>query len=808
MRKLLTAFILVFPIFSGYELLAQSTAEIEMAKAMAKSYGYSEDEINSMLNQQQNKNNSNTTNVQIDRNKSAKEYGQNINDNVLNTKGLLNVQDMQNLQNSQNPQNMQNMLGFQDFGGFFFKEKVDTLPIFGHNLFKSETLNFIPNYNIPTPANYRLAPGDEIVIDIWGATYYNFTTTVSPEGSITIEQVGPVYLTGYTIEEAQKVLSERLSAIYSGISGNSPNTFLRLTLGKIRSLSVNVVGDAAKPGTYTLPSLSTVFTAIYMAGGPTKIGSLRNVQLYRKGKLFKTIDFYDFLVNGNYSGNIRLEDDDLIIIPPYENMVEIRGSIKRSMRYELKSDENVADLIKYAAGFSDTANVNLVHVIRNKGDRTTTFDITSEKFESFNLADGDQVRIPANIRRNRNIVTISGAVWFPGDYAITEETSTVKDLIEKAGGLMDEAYKERGYILRLNEERDTVALSFNVEKVLSGEESIKLFNQDSVSIFSNNDIKVGYTLLTQGEFNDAKILLYREGITLGDAIILSGGQVLGASSTLEVARRNYDKSMHRSDTAAIVYNVDISKEGGLDFKLMPYDIITSRLLPNFQEQQSITITGEINFPGHYVFEQRNLRISDVIKKSGGYTKDAYLEGATISRLLTEEEYQRALTAAKLTLAQPGIDTSMIDMPTREDRYLVGFNLKDALENPHSYNDVVLKSGDIINIPELNSTVKISGAVLYPNVVVFDPSISVNQYIKMAGGYIKGAIKKDKYIVFMNGMASTKGNKNFKPMPGCEIIVPKKDLENTRRISASEIVSIASSTTSIATMVVSMVNLLK
>lgn len=802
MKKFLTVCIIATSILSATDTFAQSAAELQMAKSMARSYGYSESEINAMLNQKNtSKNNSKQSSVNIDRNIDTRnqQYGGLQYNNIQQPAG-------QQFNNIQQAQIQQPANGMSD--SLFVSMFLPASPIFGHNLFKSPTLDFIPNYNIPTPASYKLAPGDEVIIDIWGATYYNLSTTISPEGSITIEQVGPVYLTGYTIDQAQRILADRLSAIYSGISGENPDTFIRVTLGKIRSLSVNVVGDVEKPGTYTLPSLSTVFTAMYMAGGPSNLGSLRTIQLYRKGKLFKTIDLYEFILNGNNSGNVRLEDDDLIIIPPYVNMVEIYGNIKRPMKYELKEGETVSDLIRYAAGFSESANTDMVHIVRKKGERTTTYDLIPTQYGSFPMEDGDMVRIPSNIRRNRNTVNISGAVWYPGDYAITEDMSSLKDLIEKAGGLRDEAFRERGQIIRLNEVRDTVSLSFNVDRILSGEQDITLFNQDSVSIFSNSDLKKGYTILTQGNFNDPQTLLYREGLTLGDVIILSGGQSIGSSPVIEVARRNFSTDMKKSDTTAIVFNLNLEEAGSLDFKLMPYDIITSRILPNFRRQHSINVRGEVNFPGYYVFEQRNLRVSDVVKKAGGYTIDAYLEGATISRLLTEEEYQRALTATKLALAQPGIDTSMIEIPTREDRYLVGFNLKMALENPKSYNDVILRDGDILNIPELNSTVKISGAVLHPNVVTYNPSITVNQYIKMAGGYVKGAIKKDKYIVFMNGMAATRGSKNFKPMPGCEIIVPKKDLENTRKISAAEIVSIASSTTSVATMVVSMINILK
>lgn len=767
----------VFAALGTFPLCAQSQAEIEMAKSMARSYGYSESEIEAMVNKQTS--GGGTTDM--------KTVPPTVNRNEEMTVADVGTPALENNEPASASSN-----------------------IYGHNIFKSPSLNFVPSYNIPTPANYKLAAGDEIVIDIWGATYVNYSFTISPEGSVTIPNVGPVYLAGSTVEGAEKRLTEKFSMVYSGLSGDRPNTFLRLSIGRIRSFTVNVVGDAVRPGTYTLPSLSTVFSAIYLAGGPTDLGSVRDIRVYRNNKLAETLDVYDFIINGDFSKNIRLEDNDLIMIAPYTVHVTVSGQVKRPMIYDMKSGETVADVLKYAAGFSDNANDGLVRVTRVSGERTETFNVMAQDFGTFELKDGDIVNVMPNIDRNRNIVTIRGAVWHPGSYAITDSVSSLRQLIELAGGLREEAFMDRGNIIRLDEKRDTISLYFNVEKVMTGAQDIPLCTEDTVRIFSTADMIVRTEVQTRGHLNNPSVLPFRPGMTLGDAILLSGGFAVGASKTnIDIARRNILDNNQRSDTISVVYNFNIVNDPtALDFELKAFDIISVRPSPSYKPQQGITVNGEVVFPGYYVIESNVVHLSEVIARTGGCTPDAYLEGATVERLLSDDEYDRAVQAARLAMREEGVDSSMIEIPDRDDRYKIGINMVAALDKPGSYNDIVLQDGDIVNIPKLNNTVKISGAVLYPNTVVYDPSISVNQYIKMAGGYVKGAIKSGKYIVFMNGTASTRGNKNFKPMPGCEIIVPQKDLSQRQRISAAEIVSIASSTTSIATMVISMVNLLK
>ena len=760
-------------------LRAQTQAEIEMAKSMARSYGYSESEIEAMVKDKYSTSGTDAGTTAVPPAVNRNETATTVETMTPEVQGPTAVRD-------------------------------SLIEIYGHNIFQSPGLNFVPSYNIPTPANYRLAAGDEIVIDLWGATYNNYTFTISPEGSITIPNVGPVYLAGNTVENAEKRVREKFSTIYSGLSGDQPNTFLRLTIGRIRSFTINVVGDAVRPGTYTLPSLSTVFSAIYLAGGPTDLGSVRDIRVYRNNRLAETLDVYDFIVNGDFSKNIRLEDNDLIMIAPYTVHVTVTGNVKRPMIYDMKDGETVADVLKYAAGFSENANESLVHVTRVNGERSETFNVLAQDFGTFELKDGDVVNAMPNIDRNRNIVTIQGAVWHPGTYAITDNVSSLRQLIEFAGGLREEAFMDRGNIIRLDEKRDTISLYFNVEKVMAGAQDIPLCTEDTVRIFSAADMMVRTEIETRGHLNNPSVLPFRPGMTLGDAILLSGGFAVGASKTnIDIARRNILDNSQRSDTISVIYNFNIVDDpSALDFELKAFDIISVRPSPSYKPQQGITVNGEVIFPGYYVIESNVVHLSEVIARTGGCTTDAYLEGATVERLLSDEEYDRAVQAARLAMREEGVDSSMIEIPDRDTRYKIGINMVKALDKPGSYNDIVLQDGDVVNIPKLNNTVKISGAVLYPNTVVYDPSISVNQYIKMAGGYVKGAIKGGKYIVFMNGTASTRGNKNFKPMPGCEIIVPQKDLSQRQRISAAEIVSIASSTTSIATMVISMVNLLR
>lgn len=773
-KTLLVAVALLFT--SG--VFAQSAAEIEAAKAMARSYGYSDSEINAMINGKGGGKQSTAANTPtVNRNGAVSSSQSVILTEAKDEEPVVKIEQ-------------KDTLGYTD--------------IFGHSIFKSKNLNFVPSYNIPTPKSYMLGAGDELVIDIWGAVYSNIIQEISPEGSITIPEVGPVYIVGQTIEQATQQIKGHLSQIYSGLSGDNPNTFMRVTLGSIRSLSINVIGDVENPGTYTVPSLSTVFSAVHLAGGPNANGSVRNIGLYRNNKLVKTLDVYDFIQKGNFSSNLRLEENDLIKVNIYDNIVSIQGEVKRPMRYELKESENLKDLLELAGGYSATANTGMAHVLRTKGEQTQSFDVAASQFESFELLNGDVVTIPSNIDYNKNNVTITGAVWHPGTYSISDTLTNLRQLITVAGGLRDDAYAERGYIQRTDEKRQISALNFSVQDVMNGAEDVLLVRNDSIRIFSIPELEKSTTIDVFGEVNRPEVLVYRNGMTLGDAILLSGGFTVGAAkSNIDIARRNAnDGSMVASETVATIINFNLLDDpSGMDFELQPYDQIFVRTAPDYKRQQVITVDGEVNFPGRYVIPSNTVRLSDVIAKAGGLNMDAYPEGAVVTRQMTEDEIVRAKAAAIFAARnlEDGVSSTT---------YKVGIDLVKAMENPGSHYDLILRSGDVVDIPKVNNTVTIRGGVLYQNTVSYNPGMKVKDYVAQAGGYVKDAKKNGVYIVYMNGTVATKKHGNLKVRPGCEIIVPMKNTANRHKMTPTEVMSIATSAASLATMTVSIVSMVK
>lgn len=799
--KLKTLAITIGAMLLAFNLSAQSAAELQMAKKMAKAQGYSDAEINALINQQMGLTGGKDGVKTVDPTKKITRTPA----ETMNEEQFTKYQDSVWVDAPKEMTLVEKLAKLEEY-----EKKEESDKVYGHDIFESPYLNFMPSYNIPTPANYKLAAGDEIVIDVWGAVYQTFTQEISPEGSIIVPELGPVYLIGQTIEQAEKTLKVALGKIFSGINSEEPTTFFRISLGQIRSFAINVVGDVKKPGTYTLPSLSTVSSALYLAGGPSKTGSVRDIRIYRNNKLVEKFDLYKFMLDGNFKTNLRLEDNDLIKVSPYVNLVKVAGHVKRPMTYEMVDGETVSKLIEYAGGFAGDANQERIHITRQKGVRSESFDVTRKDFASFQLMDGDSITVSTNIVENRNRVVIEGAVWHQGSYAISDTLNTLQQLIAAAGGVKDDVYKERGYIQRFNERRDTIALHFNVDNVLNGTEEVMLMPDDSIRIFAHREFEKRSFVYTYGEVNKPDTFVFRPGMTLGDIILLSDGFTLGAAkSNVDVARRNSENAKEAGDTIATVFNFNLEENPqDLNFELAPFDIVFVRVLPNYKQQQTITVEGQVNFPGRYVVEKSVVRISDVIKKAGGVNKDAYVRGATVERKLTDAEYDRAVAAREMALRQIDADPALIPEINREERYKVGIDLQAALDNPGSFADVVLQEDDIVSIPKMNNTVKISGGVLYTNVVTYDPSLKPKDYIDMAGGYTKGSIRKNTYIVYMNGKVSKKGTSKYKVEPGCEIIVPVKDMSQQRGVSAAEIMSIASSTASVAAMVVSMINSLK
>ncbi len=810
--------IAVLAVLVSLPLFAQSASDIEMAKRLARQQGYSEKQIEAMLKQKNEASSSGfqsrTDNKSIDRNAAIREQQQYRRQNGDERKTLTGygVSGRESMEISDVPVDSVN-----------FAEKNNL--VFGHDLFRNTNLNFVPNYNMPTPENYKLAPGDEVVIDVWGDVITTITAIISPEGSVNIPDLGPVYLAGQTVVKAEQSLKEYMGKIYSGILGPTPNTFVKLALGKIRSITINVVGDVRIPGSYVMPSLSTMASAMYLAGGPADIGTVREIKLYRKNKLISTLDVYDFITNGTFDTNLRLEDDDIISVGTYSGIVTAEGGVKRPMRYEIKAGETLDKILSYAGGFSDDAYGNMVHVERvySRGDKpgatSQAFDVLKKDFSGFKLENGDIIIVKQNEKRFDNRVEIAGAVWRPGNYSIAHAdggsgVKTLRQLITAAGGLKEDAYMLKAYIQRFSSDRSKEQISFSLQSVILGKDDIMLYPDDYVRIFSQEELTPKQTVNIYGEINNPSgpdmEYEYRKGMTLGDIILNAGGITDAASLTkVEIARRitKGKDDISKNDTVALVlyYNL-MTNPSDADTRLEPFDIIFVRKSASYKPQQTIYVNGEVNYPGAYVIEKNVVRISDVISKAQGVNQDAYIKGAKLTRVLTKEEFERLRTALEIARKQVS-DSTVIDEINIGNRYDIAIDLEAALAAPGSYADAVLRENDIISIPKFNNTVKISGAVLYPNTISYNPRYSWKRYISNAGGTLQKAMNSKIYMVHMNGSVATRGSKDFRVRPGTEIVVPAKEKKPSGQ-SLAAILGIASSTASLAAMVVTIINQVK
>ena len=775
--------------------VAQSSEDIEIAKQLARQRGYSEAQINEMVKKQQGgSSESSAVSAAVNRNStvsfdSRPAYG------VAGREGDIVV-------HSEN----------EPAG-----EKTST--IFGHYIFRTKNLNFVPSYNIPTPENYKLSAGDELIIDLWGAVVKNIAAEISPEGSVYIPDLGPVYVYGQTIAQAEKNLKLQLSKIYSGLVGEDADTYLKLSLGKIKSVTVNVIGDVQKPGSYTLPSLSSIASVLYLAGGPNDLGSMRDIRLYRNNSLLATLDVYKYLMNGNFDANVRLEDNDAIMVVPYSNLVSLSGAVKRPMKYEIKDGETLSDLFAYGGGFATDAYLGSVQVDRVKpatvadGPASETFNVNADEFGTFKLKDGDNVVVRTLDGRFQNKVSIEGTVWRPGSYSLSDTLKTLKDLIICAGGLKEDAYLEKAYILRLGKERNKEQVSFCLKDVVLGVKNIDLMPDDQVRIFDVNALKPDQRVSINGEVNRPGPFEYREGMTLGDIILMAGGITNAATlEKVEIARRIGSSSRpeiidNADDTIAVLLSYNLLKNpGDTDVELEPFDMIFVRRSIRYKPQEGITITGEVNYPGTYVVEKNTVRLSDVVKRAEGFNKDAYVKGAKLTRVLTKEELERLYLAMDIAKTQAN-DSTVFDLAQIGDRYTIAIDLEKAVANPGSDADVVLRENDIISVPKYNNTVKVSGGVLLPNTVSYNKGMGYKQYINGAGGFLKEAMRGKVYMVHMNGSVATKGSSNFVVLPGTEIVVPmKKEKKGSQALST--IMTAVTSVTSLAAMVATIVSVTK
>ncbi|UBD76241.1 SLBB domain-containing protein [Parabacteroides goldsteinii] len=699
--------------------------------------------------------------------------------------------------------------------------------VFGREIFSNKNLSFEPNLNVPTPKGYVLSAGDELLINVWGDSELNLKLKVSPEGTILIPNLGPVSVSGLTIETAENRIRQELGRIMSTLSGDTDgaNTFVSVSLSQIRSIKVNIVGEVVAPGTYTLPSFATLFNALYAAGGVNEIGSLRGIKVYRNSKEVAKLDVYDYLLNGKYNTNIRLEENDMVIVSPYDQLAVVQGKVKRNRIFELKKGETLSQLLNMAGGFTGDAYKKDVRVKRKAGSRYQIATVTEDKYPTFAMIDGDSLLVDSVIPFYENRLTVTGAVWRPGEYELNGTVHTVRQLVDQAAGLKGDEFAGRAQITRLNPDFTTTVIAVDIRGILSGTSpDIELKPEDQLNIPSLFDLREPYTIKVSGAVNYVDTVLpYRNNLTVEDAIMMAGGlKESAATVNVEVARRIKDtKTYENTNRTAEVFNFALNDNLGLIstdgkksdtvFTLEPFDEVYVRFSPGYQEQQVIKVNGEITFAGDYVLAEKNSRLSDIIAKAGGITPDAYVKGASLKRQLTEDEMRRLETLLQLSANKQSRDSVALSLENIKD-YSVGIDLEKALTNPGSAHDVVLRDGDELYIPQFQSTVKISGAVTYPNSVTYTNGMSVKSCLSQAGGY-NDIARKYPIVIYMNGKVATT-RKRFiffkhypKVEPGSEIVVPAKTQQD-RKTSLAEILSITSSTTSMAAMITSIINTLK
>lgn len=691
--------------------------------------------------------------------------------------------------------------------------------VFGRNIFNNKNLSFEPNMNIATPQNYRLGPGDAVFIDIYGASQKTIECTVSPDGFVTIDGYGPVEVSGLTVSQANAKLRSTLGSRYS-------SSHIKLTVGETRSIMVNVMGEVKAPGTYTLSAFATVFHALYMAGGTNDLGTLRNIKVYRNNRLVTVVDIYDYMLNGKLTGNVRLADNDVIVVGPYDCLVNLTGKVKRPMWYEMKKNESVGSLLKYAGGFTGDAYTKSVRVVRKTGKEYSVYNVDEFDMSSFQVSDEDSVSVDSILDRYSNMVEIKGAVFRPGMYQVGGEINSVRSLLEHADGLREEAFTARAVMHRMKKDRTLEVVPVDVEGILDGKVAdVPLQPNDVLFIPTKQEMMEEQTITIHGEVNYPGIYKYASNETLEDFVLQAGGLKNSASTVkVDVARRVMNpKALTNDSISAYTYSFALKDgfviDGTPGFHLMPFDEVYVRKSPGFSKQQNVVVDGEVMFSGTYTLQRKNTRLSDVIKAAGGINDRGYAAGATLVRKINESERKRLEAAREMALEQyeqvaaeeaaktgKSVDITNSERIKKfqiEDTYSVGIELDKAIANPGSDVDIVLREGDRIVVPQYTGTVKINGEVMYPNSVGFVKGKKASYYIDQAGGFNNKAKRGQTYIIYMNGMVA-KVSHNAKPMPGCEIVVPAKA---TTKMSIAETMTIGTSVASIATMIATLANIL-
>lgn len=774
----------------GQELLAKGATKEQIQRVYAE-FNKAAKGDNSAANANVNRLRKNNGEEKQSQNKKSKKTRNSRNQRARNTGG-----DYRTRNNGVD--NYEDDIDFEDYYGYYQEEDSTAIKIFGHDIFRSDNLSFEPSMNIATPQDYVLGPGDELIVDVYGTSQTSEQYTVAPDGTVTIPRVGPIGVSGLTVDAAKQRIAAALGSHYD-------KSAIKISVGQTRTISINVMGEVQTPGTYTLSAFASVFHALYMAGGTNELGTLRNIQVARKGKIISTVDVYEYILNGRLAGNVQLQDNDVIIVGPYQNLVNIAGNVRRPMWYEMKKNESLEALLKYAGGFAGAAYTKSLSVERTAGDKRSVYTVNEEDFKSFILADQDSVSARENEKRYNNSVLVQGAVKRPGNYELSK-VITFRKLIEQAGGLDDEALTNRAVLIRTKPDFTKEAMSIDIMAVLEGRMAdVVLQNEDIITIASLSDRNVLRTLTIEGEVYNPGIYEFASGLTVEDLITLAGGLRESASLlNVEVARRIVDPAADKDlpvncETFNFTLEDGMPVANGSNFSLQPYDQVYVRKSPVYVEPKSVNISGEVVFAGNYALNGQEVRISEIVKRAGGFKEKASVIDARLIRKMNEDEI--ALQEQKLEMAEQSSDSIDFKKEDLKTEYSVGINLSNAIKNPGSDDDIVLRDGDQIIVPSYTATVKISGEVLYPNVVTYLANKSKSDYISQAGGFTKESLKRRAYIIYANGQVSklSKG----KIMPGCEIVVPKKTKHNNTD-NAMKWISIASSVASTAAVILNVV----
>ncbi len=682
--------------------------------------------------------------------------------------------------------------------------ELPTNTIFGQNLFMNKTLNFEPNLNVPVPEDYVLGPGDEVIIDVWGNSEFFERQVISPEGDVVLRDVGLITLSGLKLKDATKRIKNIYGRYYSDLSSGA--TSLKVSLGKLRTIHVNILGEVSAPGTYTISSLSSVFHALYVAGGVSPIGSLRNIQVFRGGKLFKSVDVYQYLMKGENSGDIVLKEGDVVLVGTYDIMVDVKGAVKRPLKYEMKVGETVADLLAFAGGFADKAFTKNIHLSRNGADEHQFYTVKEADYQSFDLKNGDEVKVAEILPEFENKVEIMGAVFREGAYAIGNDIKTVKALVEAAGGLKGDAVRDRAILYREAEDYTRYSEAFNLSDLLSGKIADITLQKNDVLFIPSVLISQNEEYITiRGNVKNPGQFVFVKNMTVRDLLLQSGGLLESAyKAKVDIYRRRITESEKaKNDIESFSFSLNDDDEQLTTFVLEPFDEVFVYQAPWYKEQENITVEGEVALPGIYAKLSEGETISSLIKRAGGFTENAYVKGCRLIRQMNEAEIARAQVLLEKAQKDKVLrnDSSLVELVDEDRTYVVGIDFEKIMKNEGGAEDIILREGDRLVVPIYNGVVKISGAVASQSAVPFVKGKSITGYIDLAGGYETRAARCKKYVVYMNGK-TRKLCFASQIQPGCEIVVPLK--KERRQMSTGEVVGITSSVVSLASVLTTLI----